>query len=69
MVLKPVGTAAWASDRLKVSIRTSVGCPGPKYVSRVPSGPAALRALTLLSAAQVSVGKSVGGGGLQGKQP
>src|SRR4029434_7067514 len=63
VVLKHVGAAAWASDRVNKSVKTSVSCTAQALRTRtgMPSGPAAFRALVLLSAAHTSVEESVRG--------
>lgn len=56
-VFRHVGTVAWASDRLKMSVKTSAGCPAHvlSTCAGIPLGPAALHASTLLSAECTSV--------------
>lgn len=63
VLLKHMVTAAWASDRLKMSFKSSVSCPA-QALSRcpeMPSVPAALRALFLLNAACMLMGESMRG--------
>ena len=59
--LMHVGRAAWASDRLKMSVKTLVSCPAQAMSTHwgKPSGPAALSALVLFST-------HVGGGEYEG---
>ncbi len=47
--LKHVGTTAWLSEMLKISVKTSVSCSAQSLSTRpgMLSGPAALRGLTL----------------------
>ena len=48
-LLRQVGTAAWLSDVLKMSVKTSDSCSAQSFKTRpgMLSGPAALRGLTL----------------------
>ncbi len=47
--LRHVGTTAWLSEVLKISVRTSVSCAAQSFSTRpgMLSGPAALRGLIL----------------------
>ncbi len=47
--LRHVGTTAWLSEVLKISVRTSVSCASTvfQYTASMLSGPAALRGLIL----------------------
>lgn len=63
VVFQHVGTAAWANDRLKMSVKTWTSCPAHTLRTDLGmlSGLAAFCAFTLLSTVHMSAVESVRG--------